>query len=291
MNEETHIEVIDLEPEDYKYFIASFIVVNNNEAVIIETGPKNTVKKLIEFIKKLKVKIRYVIVTHIHLDHAGAVGTLIKYFPEAKIYVHPRGAYHLINPLKLWQASQRVLGRIATEVYGEPDPVPRQNVASTDDEMILKLGHKRFKILHTPGHASHHQTVFLENDSLIFTGDSAGMYFPDNIYIPSTPPPFKLSIYVESLKKMLSINPKRIAFTHFGIYDNAISYFNYHLSQIRMWTEIIRKNISLSEMEILRKISQYDININMLMAKNDIRLQLTVHSIKGIKEYVRKNLK
>ncbi|HXX87322.1 MAG TPA: MBL fold metallo-hydrolase, partial [Candidatus Acidoferrum sp.] len=126
---EEHIDLIDAETAGIRNFIASYVL-RGKRVAMVETGPASSVPNLLAGLKKLDVeleKVAYVAVSHIHLDHAGGAGTLLKHLPNAKVIVHPRGAFHLAHPQKLWEQSKLILGRI-TELYGEPEPVPEDRI-------------------------------------------------------------------------------------------------------------------------------------------------------------------
>src|SRR4030042_6017428 len=149
---EDHIYLIDAETAGIKNFIASYII-KGSKVAMVETGPTSSVPNLLAGLEQLNVKledIAYVAVSHIHLDHGGGVGTLLKHLPNAKVVVHQRGAQHLANPERLWQQSQEVLGRI-TDLYGEPEPVPVEKIVPVTDRMAFDLGNNvTLQVIKTP---------------------------------------------------------------------------------------------------------------------------------------------
>ncbi|MEM2356079.1 MAG: MBL fold metallo-hydrolase, partial [Candidatus Bathyarchaeia archaeon] len=133
-----HIYMVDVEVAGARNFIASYIL-RDEKTIIVETGPISSVYNLIHGLEELGVKpeeVAYVAVSHIHLDHGGGVGPLLRRFPKAKVVVHERGAPHLANPERLWQQAQSVLGPIA-EIYGKPEPVPMDRIVAAHDGMTL----------------------------------------------------------------------------------------------------------------------------------------------------------
>ena len=240
----TDVEVIDVTPQGWgTRLIASFLVKNGNSAILIETGPAGSYNQLKKALEENGVEPNIVILTHIHLDHAGATGLLVRDYPQAKILVHPRGRKHLADPSKLWSAAQTVLGEVA-KVYGEPLPVPEDNLIAVEDGYEVKSGSSTLKMIHTPGHASHHMSILLKPEGILFTGDSAGVVVEVNgrrIELPTTPPPFHPQLYVESLEKMISLKPLRPAPTHYGILDeDAVEYLKREKDRAIRWYSLVR---------------------------------------------------
>lgn len=239
------VRVLDVTPKGWgSELIASYLIVSEKVA-LVDIGPGSSAEQLIEALKELKVKPDYLVVTHIHLDHAGSAGHLVREFPEVKVIVHPRGAKHIIDPSKLWNAAQAVLGIVA-EIYGEPLPVPESNVVAVDDGFVLDLGRGvSLSIHHTPGHASHHQSILLQPDGVLFTGDSAGISIIVDgkpVELPTTPPPFRPESYLDSLEKMMALKPRKPAPTHYGIKDEyAVEYLEREKERNIRWFNIVKE--------------------------------------------------
>ncbi|MDH5460593.1 MAG: MBL fold metallo-hydrolase, partial [Candidatus Bathyarchaeota archaeon] len=159
---EEHIYLIDVEAAGIKNFIASYVLKGRHVA-IVETGPAFSVSNLLSGLKELNIKLEevaYVAVSHIHLDHGGGAGTLMKYLPKAKVIVHRRGAPHLANPEKLWTQAREVLGSVA-EMYGKPELVPEEKIIAATDGMTFDIGNNvELKVVETLGHASHHLSYY-----------------------------------------------------------------------------------------------------------------------------------
>ncbi|MEB3844813.1 MAG: MBL fold metallo-hydrolase [Desulfurococcales archaeon] len=234
------ITVLDVTPSMWgDELIASYLITaGEGGRILVETGPKGSVDRLLSQLDAMGVdSIDAIIVTHIHLDHAGAAGYLARKY-NAKVYVHPRGAKHLASPGRLWSASRQVLGEVA-EVYGEPDPIPEEFLVPVGDGQRLSLGGATIRVVHTPGHASHHMSLLLEEHGILFTGDSAGVsivWEGHRIRIPTTPPPFRLEMYLSSIDKMLSLSPSRVAPTHYGFDPKpAVEYLVEHKRMVERW--------------------------------------------------------
>ena len=247
---ENHIYLIDVETAGIKNFIASYIL-KGKQTAIIETGPASSIHNVLSGLRELNIKpeeIAYVAVSHIHLDHGGGVGTLLKFLPKAKVIVHQRGAPHLANPEKLWQQSLKVLGNIA-EMYGKPEPVPEERIIAATDDLTFDLGEGvELKVLETLGHASHHLSYYEPSTKGIFPGDAAGIYLNEiGVIVPTTPPPFRLDIALASLDKLIELKPKVLYYSHFGKAHNAIEKLQTYVRQVKLWAKIAREGIKNEE--------------------------------------------
>ncbi len=193
----------------------------------------------------------YLAVTHVHLDHGGGAGTLIKSLPNAKVIVHPRGAPHLVDPERLWPSSQSVLGFIS-EIFGKPEPVPKERlIPMTEGSFDLGFGAK-LTVLETLGHASHNLSFHESFNGGVFPGDAAGTYLPaQDVIVPTTPPPFYLEAALASLDKLISLNPTALYFSHFGKATEAVQRLNDYKVQLQLWADIaedgVKKNQDLEE--------------------------------------------
>ncbi len=235
------IKLIDVSPAPAKRDIASYLVYTDKYTLLIETGPSSSVKKIYEFIEDegLNVKdIDYILVTHIHLDHAGAAGHIVEKNKSILVYVHPRGFPHLINPDKLWSASKEVLGSLA-RLYGPPISIPRKNLIRVEDRYKLDLGEDTILFIHTPGHSSHHMAIYFTDNKYLFTGDAAGLYH-SNILIPSTPKPHNPVKAIKSLEKLISLDVKKVYFTHFGGYEPGIEVLRKAEEKWMSWYDIFK---------------------------------------------------
>ena len=257
---------IDVETAGIKNFIASYILIGTQLA-IIETGPTSSIPNLLSCLKELNVNpdnIGYVAVSHIHLDHGGGVGRLLKYLPKAKVIVHHRGAPHLANPEKLWQQSKEVMGSIA-EMYGKPEPVPEERIIAATDGMAFDVGNNvRLKAVETLGHASHHLSYYEPLSEGIFPGDAAGIYINEiDVIVPTTPPPFRLDIALASLDKLISLKPKALYYSHFGKAYNAVKKLQTYAQQLKLWAKITKHGIENKEtLEVIsRRIVEDDVAI------------------------------
>jgi glyoxylase-like metal-dependent hydrolase (beta-lactamase superfamily II) len=240
----------DLKPAGFANFIASYTVLGDRIA-IVETGPTSTVNNLLEGLDEIGVKygdVSFILISHIHLDHGGGAGTLMKRLPNAKLIVHPRGAQHLVNPEKLWMQSRQVLGRVA-ELYEAPEPVSPERILPASDGMTVDLGKGiELEAIETLGHASHHFSYFERNSRTLFPGDAAGIYLNQfGVIVPTTPPPFHLETTLASIDKLKEKDPRLLCYTHFGVATDAIEKLERHAAQLRLWAEIVANGLRKGE--------------------------------------------
>ncbi len=207
---------------------------------LVDVGPSNTIPGLLKALKKLAVgHLDYILLTHIHLDHAGGIGEIAEIFPTVPIVCHKTGIAHLVDPSRLWQGSVRTLGDIAVS-YGPIKSVGRDRFIEADrfhsDSVIPVI---------TPGHASHHVS-FYTNDYL-FAGETGGVCLPGSNktkYLrPATPPKFFLETCLKSIEALISIKPKKICYGHWGIRANAVEMLNLHKEQLLLWNRIIADEV------------------------------------------------
>jgi glyoxylase-like metal-dependent hydrolase (beta-lactamase superfamily II) len=294
---EKHLYQIDVETAGIKNFIASYIL-KGKQVAMVETGPTSSVPNLLFCLKELNVKpedVVYVAVSHIHLDHGGGAGRLLKYLPKAKVIVHPRGAPHLANPEKLWQQSREVLGNIA-EMYGKPEPVPEERIIAATDGMTFDIGNNiRLKVVETLGHASHHLSYYEPLSEGIFSGDAAGIYLNEiDVIVPTTPSPFRLDVALASLDKLISLKPKVLYYSHFGKAYNAVEKLRTYAQQLKLWAKITRQGIENKDSleAISERIIESDVAVQK--AKEYIKahpvLSETVlnESVRGFIDFVEK---
>ncbi len=195
------------------------------EGVVVDPGPSSTLPVLLPHLDRNPP--RAIVLTHIHLDHAGATGTLLRRYPDAEVWVHERGARHLVDPAKLLASASRLYGDAMEELWGEVTPVPEQRLR------VLGGGEKvgPFRVAHTPGHASHHVCYLHEPSGWVFAGDVAGVRIGDRRFVlaPTPPPDIDLVAWRSSLELIQSWGPTTLALTHFGSYTDVDA----HLDALR----------------------------------------------------------
>jgi glyoxylase-like metal-dependent hydrolase (beta-lactamase superfamily II) len=202
---------IDLHHLGRERVIGAWVV----DDVIVDPGPASCVETLLERLGDWRP--RALALTHIHLDHAGAAGVLVRRWPDLEVWVHERGAPHMIDPTKLLASAKRLYGDDMDRLWGEVAPIPAQNV------ITLSGGERigRFEVRYAPGHASHH-VVYLHDGGDAFVGDVSGVRITPATYVrPPTPPPdIDLEAWSESLDMLEAASPRRLMLTHFGAFDD-----------------------------------------------------------------------
>ena len=206
----------DLQPDGVDGFISIYIWLDEKNAVI-ETGPACGLENIMRGIAaagQAPEEIDWVLPTHIHLDHFGGGGHLLRELPNARALVHPRALKHVLDPQRLWEGSRAFLGPIA-EMYGEPLPVAPDRVAAVEDGAVVDLGSTQLRALHTPGHAPHH--VAWVADREVFVGDALGLWYTglDRAF-PVTPPRYDHALALASLDALESLDTEWLHYTHFG---------------------------------------------------------------------------
>ncbi len=215
------VHTIDLKFQNVEGVIAAFLIESNGELALIESGPGSTLGALRAGIEELGFSVAdvsKVLVTHIHLDHAGAAGWFAG--QGATVYVHPKGARHLIDPTRLMESASMVYGDRMDELWGEMLPIPADQVVILEDGDEVRVGDSVFVARDTPGHARHHH-VFVCEDA-VFAGDVAGVRLAgqDYISVASAPPQFDGEAYEKSINSLLAGNHAKLYLTHFGEVDD-----------------------------------------------------------------------
>ena len=275
----------------FRDFISSWLLQKDGLNILIDPGPSSTILHLCSVLKKAKIRhIDLILLTHIHIDHAGGTGLLLKKFPEARVICHPKAIKHLINPEKLWKGSLSVLGHLA-EVYGPVTPVPARNLRFTP---LIQTGRLTIEAVETPGHAAHH--LIFKTDDILFMGEVAGVNIPlpDGDYLRiATPPVFKYEIYKHSVQKAAGLKAKHLCFGHYGYRSDPQNVFGTALKQLDLWLEIIQKNLAhgtQDEEHILQQILQNDPTLTFFTRlPEDIREReryFCKNSIKGMMDYL-----
>ena len=212
--------------------------------VLIETGSQSSVPALLAALEAHGVApsdLAGVAVTHIHLDHAGGVGDVAAVFPEATVYVHEKGARHLVDPSRLVDSAARVYGPLLDSLYGRLTATPAERVhVLADGEAIDVGGGRTLVTVDSPGHAKHHLALHDTSSGILFAGDAVGVRLPDaGILRPATPPPdFDLDQAVGSLRKFRDRSPTGVALAHYGLLPDPLDMLEEAEGILRRWAEV-----------------------------------------------------
>jgi glyoxylase-like metal-dependent hydrolase (beta-lactamase superfamily II) len=222
--------------------IGSYLLSNDSgdELALIETGPAPTLDNVIAGVRSAGFDpacIRTVIVTHIHLDHAGAAGVLLRQLPDARVLVHPNGAEHLVDPSRLLKSAGRIYGDDMERLWGEVLPVPEDRVQVVRDRETIQAAGRKLTAISTPGHAGHHHAWFDPDRGDLFTGDAAAVRLERVPYVrpPAVPPEFDLDLWKTTIGTMRSLQPRKLHLTHFGSFDDPEWHFDDQLSRMYYW--------------------------------------------------------
>jgi glyoxylase-like metal-dependent hydrolase (beta-lactamase superfamily II) len=231
---------IDQALEGFRKFISAWLYRIDGAVLLVDPGPASTVPYLIEQLTQAGVEeVDHVLLTHIHLDHAGGTGQLLQHFPEAKVNCHPKGIPHMVAPQKLWEESKKVLGKVA-EAYGEMAPVPESNITYRER---IDVGAVSIAAVETPGHAAHH--VSYQAGDILFAGEVGGVYVPleDGYYVrPATPPPFQHGIFRDSIAKAAALDASFVCLGHYGCRQDAAALFERARRQLDWWVATVERH-------------------------------------------------
>jgi glyoxylase-like metal-dependent hydrolase (beta-lactamase superfamily II) len=222
-------------------------LLEGDEPALVETGSQSSVPVLLAALKRLGVNrgsLPTVVVTHIHLDHAGGVGDVAAAFPEATIYVHPKGARHLAEPARLVDSAARVYGPLLDSLYGRLRPTPAERIRVLEDGATIRVSRTRELVaVDSPGHAKHHVALHDSVSGILFVGDAVGVRLPDaGILRPSTPPPdFDLDQALASLDCFRRRRPAALALAHYGLLANPEEVLAEAEEVLRSWAEVAER--------------------------------------------------
>ncbi|MBL8912039.1 MAG: MBL fold metallo-hydrolase [Archangium sp.] len=229
---------------------AAFLRESKGEVAFIETNTTYAVPHLMEALHKEALdpkSVKYVIVTHVHLDHAGGASALMKLCPNATLLAHPRAARHLIDPSKLVASARQVYGvEVFDKLYGDIEPIDEKRVQQLDDGATVTLGASTLSFLHTRGHANHHFVVHDSEENVTFTGDTFGLVYPalqraKRFAYPSTSPTdFDGEAAIASVKRVMDLKPRAVGLTHFGLFEEVTDIG----AQLIRWLELSTKMVA-----------------------------------------------
>src|SRR5438093_3363907 len=229
-----------------KTSITSAYLLHGDEPALVETGPTTSVDAVTSGLEAIGLgpeDLAHIVLTHIHLDHAGGVGTLSRGFPRASIWVHERGAPHLADPTKLVASARRVYGKERlSRLFGPVDPVEADRIHPLTDGEVIALGERTLDVLYTPGHASHHVALADSMSGAVFTGDALGIHLPDDrVLRPATPPPdIDVEAGVSSIERIRERTRSVLLFSHFGPVSEVDELCSIAAKRLREWADIVR---------------------------------------------------
>lgn len=250
--DESGISTIDLMFQGTPQAIAAYLIRADGATVLVESGPATTLGTLEAGLATNGVGLEdltHVVVSHIHLDHAGAVGQIVARNPRVQVVVHEVGAPHLVDPSRLWRSAARIYGDEMERLWGEAVPVPEENVVTLADNARFRLGDRDFRVRWTAGHASHHLVLLDEASGTLFTGDVGGVHIPGTSYVttPIPPPEVDPPAWAASVERMRGLAPARLALTHFGVVEEVDAHLEQLLPRLAELVAIGTKAADLSD--------------------------------------------
>ena len=256
------LDYIDLNFLGVPEIIATAVLHGSAGVALIDPGPSTTVEGLKQSLRRKGISlddVRQILLTHIHLDHAGATGSLVRENPRIDVFVHERGAPHMIEPSKLLASAGRLYGADMNRLWGDFLPVPADRVRILKGEERITAGGRELEVAYTPGHASHHVAYFDPSSRVAFVGDTAGIRRPDRDYImPPTPPPdIDLDAWRVSEDRILSWDPDTLFLTHFGPFHGARIHFQEMTERLEAWSRTVRRLLADASLDDEQRLQAF----------------------------------
>ena len=242
------ISIVDLGTGGFEAFNAAYLI-GAREPALVETGPGADLDVLVDALAAAGVdpgELAHVVVTHIHIDHAGGAGALLRRFPGATLWVHENGARHLADPERLIASTARTYGEERMrQLYGETEPAPSERIRTVVHGSRIGLGDRSLEVLHTPGHASHHVALLDDLSGSVFTGEASGSHLPwADCYRPALPPPeVDVEAALASIEEIRRHGPSQLLVTHFGAIEDVDHGLERGAERIRAWAETVRARL------------------------------------------------
>lgn len=258
------LDYVDLNFLGRPQIIATGILHGPPGVALVDPGPATTIGTLTAALEKKGIRfgdVRQILITHIHLDHSGGVGSIVEQHPHIEVIVHGRGAPHLADPTKLLASAGRLYAEGMDRLWGDVKPVPTEHLRVVEGGETLAVVGREVKVVYTPGHASHHVSYLDTASRVAFVGDAAGIRKGSGNYImPPTPPPdIDLEAWRASEQKILAWDPDTLFLTHFGPHHGARQHLQAMFENIETWSRIVRRllaDASLSDEERQKRFTE-----------------------------------
>jgi glyoxylase-like metal-dependent hydrolase (beta-lactamase superfamily II) len=238
---------VDLKFRGSPNVIATAVATDAGGVALIDPGPTSCLAALELGLNGLGIRlgeVRHILLTHVHLDHAGVTGTLVRRYPDLKVFVHERGTPHLIDPTKLVRSATRLWGDQMRALWGEVVPVSPSNIVTISTPQRIDAGGRAFDVAYTPGHASHHVSFLDRSSGVAFVGDVAGIRSSGDYVRPPTPPPdIDVELWIESAAKVEKWDPETMFLTHFGPSNNVRVHLQSFVENLRASAEWVRRSL------------------------------------------------
>jgi len=229
--------------------IATVVLHGPGGVALLDPGPTSTLPALRTALGEAGIAlrdVREIVLTHVHLDHAGVVGTLVHELPHLRVYVHEKGAQNIVEPERLLASARRLFGADMDRLWGEVRPVPHEALVVLSGSERISAGGRDLEVLYTPGHASHHVSYFSADTGIAFVGDTAGVRLnPDGYILPATPPPdIDLEIWRTSLAAINEWRAETLFITHFGPHSPAGAYLTQLADRIELVSGLVKTSLA-----------------------------------------------
>ncbi len=229
--------------------MGSVYLLNEEKKALVDSGPPSSASVVLDGIRKVGVRpedINYIIVTHVHVDHAGGAGVLLKDMPRAQVIVHHMGARHLLKLVKLIDSTVKTVGSEIIAQWGEAVPVEPERVQVVYDNDAIQLSEEQvLDFIDAPGHAPHELCIYERRNGGIFIGEALGLYFADDeVLLPCHPPPsFDLESCIKTIQRLMTLNASRLYFAHFGVTDRVEEIIQLAIDKLRIYDNIMAEAI------------------------------------------------
>jgi glyoxylase-like metal-dependent hydrolase (beta-lactamase superfamily II) len=221
-------------------------VLKGSKVALVDCGYASSYEVILEELSEIGIspsEVRYLIPTHVHLDHAGGAGHLLKHMPKAELIAHERAVPHLVDPTRLVQSAASIFGEEMVRSYGPPIPINQERITAVGQEMHLDLGGLSITAMYAPGHAPHEISILVEEEKLLLSADAVGIVYPSiATMIPTTPPPsldpLKLA---ETVSKLAQLDYKKLLVPHYGVRDDVVNVLETTKNKTEGWLSQVRE--------------------------------------------------
>ena len=256
------LDYVDVRFLGYPQIIATGVLHGRSGVALVDPGPHTTLKHLTAELGRRGIAIAdltELLLTHIHLDHAGATGQLVRLNPRLKVYVHSVGAPHLVDPTRLLASAAKLYGEDMQRLWGDVLDVPAANVHALEGGERLSAGGRELRIAYTPGHAKHHVAYFDDASGVAFVGDTLGIRRPPGTYVmPPTPPPdIDLHAWPLSVERILGWGPSTIFLTHFGPFTDVRTHADELVARLREWASLARALLHRADLTDAQRLERF----------------------------------
>ena len=235
---------ISLPFQDEEEIIGAYLLSGNNELAVIDPGPGSTLEALLEGIREIGFDpqaLTHILATHVHLDHAGVVGSLVRRAPGARVWVHQLGAPHLLDTSRLVASARKIFGERMHQLWGDIESIPYERLEVLEGGEILNVAARRLEVHYAPGHAIHHVIFFDAHSGELFAGDVAGVRLPgvDFVRPPTPPPDLDLEDWSDSLDLLKRLRPDVLYIAHYGEVRNIVPHIASLRERLYAWSEFV----------------------------------------------------